>query len=391
MRVRVFALVLLATGTGTAGADDGGHATVTFMATMDRAGACPAAAATTAAARAWRGELGDAPRLPVAPRLTVAGGRASGFAWQTELTAGWIPGRTAAHQRAAEAEADAVGADGVARRRRCQLDASTAWLAVVVVDEQLTLADRERAEAAELVELARRGLAAAVATRAEVAAATAYQQEVELRHLELEGALLDAELMLGEALGVGAALFAGGPWPTVADVGSIDDPTIAARRSQAAAALARATAARRAGRPQVDLGVRVEGDAAGTTVLGLAGIGLAAGDRGALDAAAARAAARLAEADVDALAAALARDDIRTHHEIEHADERVAVQAARVAALREQVAALTAGRSAGESLVTELVVARRALTGAEIDQVAARGEAARARIERAVRAGWEGQ
>ncbi len=362
---------------------------ITFPQALAAASACPGAAALDASARAWQADVAAAPERALAPRLTVGAGPGDGWAWQAELTGAWVPGKHAAARAAALAAARHAGSAATVAARDCRLAAAAQWLAAAVVEAQLDLADAERREAAGLVALAERALAGGVATRAELAAARAYQQEIELRHLDLEGALREAELALAAVIGEVEPIGVRGPWPAPGEVARLDDPAVAASAAAAAAAARRSAAARQGGRPQLEIGVRVDGDRGATAALALVGVTLGSGDRGALDAAAAAREARLALADAAARTRGLALDEQRTRHEIAHADERVAAAARRVAALADQVAALTAAQAAGEVVVADLVTARRAWLGGRVELVAARGQAVAARAARTLRAADE--
>lgn len=372
-------------------------ASASFGEAMQRAAAAPALQAGGDAARTWRRDAERAARwrpdwaLSVAPGGSVGGASGtSGGRWQAELHAALVPGRDAAARAAARAGADALEAATASERRERRRRLAEAWLGAWSAQRRLGLATEEEGAAAELLALARRARALGAATLVEEAAAEAYLAETELARLTVEGEVTEGGLRLAEAMGDdrGRPVAARGEPPELSFDGAAAAPAAAAARAQAREAAERAAEHAAAARPGVQLGLRAESDGQERAAFVVLGIALPGGSPGRLARSAALAEKHQLEGRAEELDAAARLEQARARHEVEHAGELRRATSARAAALDRQRAATDAAQRAGEALLPELVLARRALAAARADEINAQAMEALARVERALAAGW---
>ena len=394
-------VAVLCSTAGSPASPDASPKAVTFAQALRAGDAGPKALALEEAGRVRR--EGDAKisgmpgplQVGVYPGLRVSPSSETGPQIQIQVTQPISLsklGRT--RRRAASAERDLLSASADAAQLERQLDVAQAWIDAWSLQQQLDLLHDE-AETIEASRDATRKLVdAGERRRDELATADAWNTELKLQAIELEGQLHHAGLRLAELVGEEGdePLLAAGQPPVVQlsseDLarlaeGAEDVPAVTVQRLAAAAARAQeAELAANAGWV-LNVGGMVQVDQPGPAVgvFGQVGVQFPTWGRNARGRSAARADAVRLDGEAEELRRATKRHIRDTLHELEHTQEqRRALDEELIPAL-DDVAALEARSFAsGESTTRRVVQARRATLQARRRMAALEGQYTWARL-----------
>lgn len=328
--------------------------------------------------------------LQAMPGYRILNEQDRGFEGQLSAVHTWNLGDlTGARRRAAHAERRELAAEVRARALLAHLDAAHRWVILWQLHALEPLLAEEVALAERLVELVERGLRAGVRTRVDTAEAIAYQADVALRALTLEGTRHAAAAALAVAMGrePDADLRTEGdpPSPDLPDEPSMAAdrlPAVAVARLAAAAERAREVETAAAYAPQLGVGAMLQREAPDHfIVFGVATLTLPLFDRGQRARSVALAEAERREGEHEQARLEARRMLAVAAHDVEHArrealriDEQLVPALAGLVELRERALA------AGEGTTFELLDARRRLLGARARAVEARGARAWAEV-----------
>ena len=144
----------------------------------------------------------EASRIYLMPGLRALSEEDRGFEGQLQIGHSWnIAGLADSQRRSARMERDARAAEGRFRALAQRLIAARAWLSLREQEEHLRAVEETVALATRVLERTERAVRGGVATQADVAEARAYLAEANAARLMAEGAIVDAQVVLGDAMG----------------------------------------------------------------------------------------------------------------------------------------------------------------------------------------------
>jgi cobalt-zinc-cadmium efflux system outer membrane protein len=144
----------------------------------------------------------EASRVYLMPGLRALSEEDRGFEGQLQIGHSWnIAGLADSQRRSARMERDARAAEGRFRALAQRLIAARAWLSLREQEEHLRAVEETVALATRVLERTERAVRGGVATQADVAEARAYLAEANAARLMAEGAIVDAQVELGDAMG----------------------------------------------------------------------------------------------------------------------------------------------------------------------------------------------
>ncbi len=147
-------------------------------------------------------DITESSRIYVMPGLRALSEEDRGFEGQVQVGHSWnLAGLADSQRRSARMERDARAAEGRFRALSQRLDAARAWLTLREYEERLRAVEETVALATRILERTERGLRGGVSTQADVAEARAYLAEANAARWMAQGAIVDAQVVLGDAMG----------------------------------------------------------------------------------------------------------------------------------------------------------------------------------------------
>lgn len=147
-------------------------------------------------------DITETSRIYVMPGIRALSEEDQGFEGQMQIGHSWnIAGLADAQRRSARMERDARAAEGRFRALSQRLVAARAWLSLREHEEHLRAVEETVQLATRILERTERGVRGGVATQADVAEARAYLAEANAARLMAQGAIVDAQVALGDAMG----------------------------------------------------------------------------------------------------------------------------------------------------------------------------------------------
>jgi outer membrane protein TolC len=359
-------------------------------------------------------DVTEASRLYAMPGVRAVSERDQGFEGQIQIGHSWnLAGLADAQRRTARGEREAREARARAAALSQRLLAARAWMSLREAEAHLVTARAALDIATRVLDRTERAAAAGLATRADVAEAQAYVSESRAAVLTVQGAVVDAQVELGAALGradVEMLATAGPiPSPSIPDAAEIERrlsdvqhiPEVVAARLSALASRARAAEVAATRGPRLDADVMVYRESPdGLMIFGQVGVALPLADLAARERALVREEAELRDGAAEEAALAWQREAHRVAHEVEHtAAVATSYRTELVPSLEALVTARERQLAAGETTVLvvlaatrRLAEARAALTRAETEHAwaATRAWLLLAVRERGAAAGAEG-
>lgn len=165
-------------------------------------------------------DVTESSRLYLMPGARVLSEDDRGFEGQVQIGHSWnIAGLADSQRRSARMERDARAAEGRFRALSQRLIAARAWLSLREHEVHLRAVEETVALAMRIQERTERGLRGGVSTQADLAEARAYLAEANAARLMAEGAIVDAQVALGDAMGRGDV-------ETLSTIGALPQPTL---------------------------------------------------------------------------------------------------------------------------------------------------------------------
>lgn len=324
-------------------------------------------------------DITDPSRIYAMPGVRALSEQDRGFEGQLQLGHSWnLAGLPGAQRRTAsrEREARAARARAVALEQR--LAAARAWMSMREAEAHLATAEEQVALAERVRDRTERARSAGLATLADLAEARAFVSVSRATVLEARGDLVDAQIVLGAALGRAdvETLRTSGALPRpplpeprqierrLSDVARV--PAVEAARLASLAAEARDVelAAARGPRLDVDL-IAYRESPGGLLVFGQVGVSLPLADLAARERSVASEEAALRESEAEEAALAWRREAHRVAHDVEHAREvALGHREDLVPALEALLEVRTRQLAAGETTVLYVLEATRRLVEA---------------------------
>jgi len=147
-------------------------------------------------------DITESSRVYLMPGVRAFTEEDRGFEGQIQVGHSWnIAGLADSQRRSARMERDARAAEGRFRALSQRLIAARAWLSLRECEERLRAVEETALLATRILERTERGLRGGVATQADVAEARAYLAEANAARLMAQGAIVDAQVVLGDAMG----------------------------------------------------------------------------------------------------------------------------------------------------------------------------------------------
>jgi cobalt-zinc-cadmium efflux system outer membrane protein len=296
---------------------------------------------------------------------------------------------------AASSERDVLDAEARRAALARRIAAAQAWIALRTSERLLELAAELSAAVTDEIAVMEHAVSVGVRTRTDLGETQVWSGELALLALALEERAADARIALALAMATdrrAPGLNTAGPLPEpvlpapgeltrmLEDVDAL--PEVELRALGAIEARAHAEEAHAFWAPQLQLGVQLQNEApSGLSVFGIAALTFGLADLGARGYAQMLGEAELADATVDVVRAEARAEIERVLHAVEHERERVQLVTTRlVPALEALIAAREASLTAGEGTMFELILARRRLGDARVEQIDAEGARAEAEV-----------